>query len=151
MKNTVLKLDLAERPVRIDLNMYTADKAFTLFETVAQIRIDSSAFAKFPKEEKETDEDWRTRIREQAEKDQVRKKGEEMPDYLKRIFDAKHEQYQLAFKIMNAITKSFGLEEITEERFKSGNWMSIKRFIYDVLSLGDVPCEDFAVRELDGR
>lgn len=149
MKNTKLKLDLDGKPLVVDLNQYKADKVDMLYDKVAELRIKNSVYSKFEKEEGETDDEWRERIAKENEKNKIRKKGEASDVFLKRIFDAKHDMYNLSFGVLNAIAEVFQLEAITEERFKSGNWMSIKKFIYDVLSLGDVPCEDFYVKDLD--
>ena len=143
MKNTKLSLNLAERPIRIDLDQYTANRAFDLFDLVAAIRIKNSPFTKYPKEEGETNDQWRERIGKEAEKDQVRRDGEDTEVYLKRIFDSKHEMYNLSYEILNAICIVFGVETVSEERFKSANWMSVKQFIYDILTLGDIPASDF--------
>jgi hypothetical protein len=148
MKNTRLTLQLADKPIRVELDNFTADRAFDLFDKVAEIRIRTSPYAKFPKEEGETNEQWRERISKDSEKDQIRKDGEDTDKYLKRVFDAKHESYNLAFEILNAICEVFGQEKVTEARFKSAHWMKTKQFIYDVLSLGDVPCGDFEPKEL---
>ena len=143
-----LILNLKEgSPIRINLDDYTADKAYDLFDKVAVIRIKNSPHAKFPREERESDDEWRERVKQESEKDQIRKKGEELEVYLRRIFDAKHEMHQQSYEILNAICEVFGLEQLTPERFKSANWMSTKKFIYDVLNLGDIPCADYLVEE----
>lgn len=148
MKNTKLVLNLAEKPVRIDLDLYTSDRAYELFEKVAQIRIKNSPYAKYPKQPGEGDTEWRERLRIEAEKEQIRGEEESEKAYLERVFNAKNEQFMLAKEILCSICEVFGLEQPSEARFKSGNWIATKRFIYDVLSLGDIACGDFYVEEI---
>lgn len=148
IKNPKLRLALADRNIIVDLDQYTADKAFDLFDKVAQIRIKTSPFTKYPKEEGESTEQWRERVSKEAEKDAVRREGEEVEVHLKRIFDAKHEMYNLAFEILNAICETFGASPLTESQFKSVNWLNVKKFIYDVLSTGDISCSDFYNEEI---
>lgn len=148
MRNTILTLNLGEKPLKINLDNYQSDKVYDLFEKVAQIRIKHSAYGKFSRNEGETNEEWRERIAKEAEKESVRLDGEELDTYLKRVFDAKHEMYLIAFDVLNAICEVFGQATVSEERFKAANWLAVKKFIYDILTLGDIPANDFYTEPL---
>lgn len=114
-----------------------------LREAVADIRRKHSIFAKYPMEEGESREKWKERVEPIIEADLTRKEGEGLQDHLKRIFEIKSDSHEMAPEILNAICEVFGLREVKEEDFKQSNYIDVKAFIYDVLSLGDIPCDDF--------
>lgn len=145
MKNTRINLQLGTRIFRVELDQYTSSKAYELFDKVAEIRIKNSPYAKFPKLEGEADDLWRERIAKESETDKLRKDGEDTEKYLKRVFDAKLEMYELSFSILNAIAEVFNQSKVTEDEFKQGGWLGIKEFVFKVLNLGDIPCNDFYV------
>lgn len=148
LKNTKLRLNMLDKPITVDLDQYTADRVDQLTEKVAAIRIKYSIYAKYPQEAGETREAWAERVSKLAQDEYMRKDDETVQDHLKRMFDPKTDTHKMAFEITNAICEVFGQDVVSEARYKSASWLALKNFIYDVLSLGDIPCSDFLVEDL---
>lgn len=98
-------------------------------------------------EEGENKEKWRARVEPLIEEDLIRKEGETLQDHLKRMFEAKSDTHEMAPEILNAICTVFGLKSVSEEDFRKANYLDVKAFIYDVLSVVDIPADDFYPRK----
>ena len=94
-------------------------------------------------EEGESRDKWRTRVEPQMESDLTRQDGESVGDHMKRMFELKSETQDMAPKVLASICEVFNLRTPEEDQFKKANWLDVKQFIYNVLSLGDIPCDDF--------
>lgn len=127
----------------VNCNDYSYEKVDALREKVADIRRSSSIFSKYPMEESESREKWKTRVEPQMESDMTRKDGESVADHMKRMFELKSETQEIAPQILSAVCETFNLRTPADEDFKKSNWLDVKQFIYNVLSLGDIPCDDF--------
>lgn len=143
-----LKINIGTRQFVVNCTEYTYEKATELAEKVAEIRRANSLFSKYPMEEGETREKWRERIEPLLESDVVRKDGESVQEHLGRLFESKVDSHNNAFDIMNAIGSSFGQQPLSKDEFKKANFLEIKSFIYDVLNLGDIACDDFYPKRL---
>jgi hypothetical protein len=141
--NMKLNVEVGSTRMAVDCNNYRYEVVEELRELVADIRRKHSIFSKYPMDEEETKEKWRARVEPEIELDLVRKDGEKFEDHLKRMFEAKTDSHEMAPEILNAIAKVFSLREVSIDDFKKSNWLDVKAFIYDILSLGDIPAEDF--------
>lgn len=138
-----LKINFGPNQFVVDPNTYSYDRVAELAEKVADIRRKNSLFAKYPLEEGESREKWRERIEPLMEKDMLRQEGESADDHLKRLFEAKVDTHEIAFEVVGAIADTFQLRAPTKEDFRAANWLKTRKFIYDVLNIGDIPCDDF--------
>jgi molecular chaperone GrpE (heat shock protein) len=101
-------------------------------------------YAKYPFEEGESREKWAERVSKAAQEEYSRQDGETAEAHLKRMFEIKNEAHEMAFEIMNAIAEVFGLKKVTKSDLDKVSWLSLKSFIYDILSMADIPgAEDF--------
>lgn len=145
-KDIRMSIQLGDCRLVADTANYTYDKVCELAERVAEIRSKNSLFAKYPLEENENKEDWAKRIEPKMQEELLRREGEKEEDHLKRIYGAKVDAHATAYGIMNAIAEVLCSKNVTLEDFKRCNWLSAQQFIYDVLSMGMIPCDDFFPR-----
>lgn len=122
---------------------YTWDRAERLREETAQVRRDNSIFAKYPRNEGESEQAWKDRIKPEVETENIRKEGEDHSDYLKRVLELKSDVPTLLPQFMNVIVETFALRQPTEDDLKKMSYIESKRFIFDVLSNADAICSDF--------
>lgn len=138
-----LKINFGPRQFIVNCADYTYERATVLAEKVAEVRRHSSLFAKYPMEEGESREKWRQRIEPLLENDVTRKEGETVPEHLARLYESKIDSHENTLEILNAIAESFSIMPLTSEDVKKSNWLEVKAFVYDVLNLGDIPCEEY--------
>ncbi len=138
---------LGASKVTVNCNDFSFDKVETLRESVAQVRRNHTIFAKYPMNEGEKKEIWRTRVEPEMEADLTRKEGETPVEHLKRLAEFKSDTHEMAPEMLNAICSVFGLRDVPIEDFRQANWLEAKGFIYDVLNLVDIPAEDFAPKK----
>lgn len=143
-----MRVNVGQRQLVVNCADYTYERAVELADKVAEVRRKNSLFSKYPMEEGETREKWRERIEPLLENDIVRKDGESETEHLGRLFESRVDSHDAAFDIVNAIATSFGNAPFSKEDFKKTNWIDIRGFIYDVLNLGDIPCDDFYPKRL---
>ncbi len=129
---------------------YSYEKVDQLREKVAEIRRKRSVYYKWPMLESETSEKWRERVAPMMDADTTRKEGESVDEHMKRLFELKSETHEMAPEVLNAISEIFSCKAPSEEDLKKSNWLETKAFIYDVLNLGDIPCDDFSGKKLAG-
>lgn len=142
-KDTRIALPIGERRLVVKLDDYSLMRAMVLSEKVAEIRKNHSIFVKYPMDEGETREKWRERVEPLLENEQMRVDGESEQDHLKRLFNVKPDAHQMALEIINAIAETFGAKPFSEQELNNANWIAVKQFIYDVLSMGDIAADDF--------
>lgn len=142
-KDIRMQIQLGDTRLMVDTANYSYEKVCLLNERVAEIRSKNSLFAKYPLEPEESKEDWAKRIEPEMQKELLRGAEESVEDHLKRIHGAKQDSHKMSFEIMNAIADTLCNKTISEDDFKRSNWLQIQQFVYDVLSIGRIPCEDF--------
>lgn len=134
----------------VDPLAYSYDRVEKLRAAVTDIRKGHSLFAKYPLEEGESREKWRERIEPLMEKDLVRKDGESSEDHLNRLFEYKDDTFEMEYEIVQAIAKTFALTGPEKEDFRGSNLPKTRKFIYDVLYLGGIPCDEFYPKRVSG-
>ena len=98
-----------------------------LREESAQVRRDSSIFAKYVREVGESEPAWRERIKTQAEAEQIRQENEDSDVYLKRILELKSDVPSLLPKFFDIACDVFGLRKPSEEDLAKVSYLDLKR------------------------
>ena len=138
-----LKINIGQFQFVVDPNQYSYTKVIDLRDKMSDIRRKHSIFTKYPMLPEETREQWSKRIQTDLEQDNKRKSDESVEDHLKRLYKSEVDAHDLAYEALNAIASTFGIRAVSDQEFKDANWLSVKAFIYDVLNLGDIPCDEF--------
>lgn len=124
VKNTLISVNLGPARLVVDNDRYTLSIVKKLTSTVSEIRDKhlSALDARVKRAEDETDETYNKRLAEVGDRNLLA---------------------EMAFDITKAIAENFGqTDKVTPESFESASWPSIKRFLFEVLSEGDI---NFAV------
>jgi hypothetical protein len=147
MAKTSLKItgDLGSVNLAVDVAKCTFTRVVELNERIAEIRREESIFSKYPMEEGEKREDWRTRCEPLIEEEMTRRPGESTQEHLKRIIELKADTHQLAPKMIKAICETFQLRPPTDDEMRDASWLGVKKFIYEVLTACDIPADDYFV------
>lgn len=127
------------------LTSYTEDNCIELNRRVIEVYSKHLLQYRFPMDEEETEVDWQKRVQPILDAEKIRKKGESIEHHRDRLFaPSKGNIHTVAFEIIKIIAEIFQPgTEITELVFKQANWLTVKLFIFDILNLADVPCDDF--------
>ena len=142
MADTKLKINIGGNQFVVNCADYTCGRKDELTEKMLEIIRTNSIFTKYPMEEEESREKWQERVQKDMDKDKERKEGESVEEHLKRVLSPKNDAQEMALATLNAIAETFGLRQVTPEDLKNTNWLAVKRFLFDVLSMGDVPGAD---------
>lgn len=143
-----IRINFGQRQFIVDCNHLTYEHAVELAEKVAAVRMRNSLLSKFPMEEEETREKWLERIEPLLAQDRLRRSNESIDDHLKRLFGGNIASHDAAYDVINVIAEVFGNQAVDKDDFKKANFLQIKAFIFDVLSLADVPADEFEPRKL---
>lgn len=98
-----------------------------------------------PMLEEETEDEWKARVQPLLDKEKIRKKGESVEDHQRRLFSPSGgDTHKIAFEIVTAIASVFQPKVVVSpEDYKEANWLKIKLFLFDILNLADIPCDEF--------